>query len=293
MSSGRTLRLGLPRGSLQEATITMFKKAGYNITVNARSYFPAIDDDELEGMLLRAQEIPRYVADGHLDGGLTGKDWIMETGADVVEVADLVYAKQGIRPYKWVLAVPANGNITKVEDLQGKHIATELVEVTKRFLKERGVEAHVEYSWGSTEAKVPELADAIVEGTETGATLRAQKLSILEVLFESTTKLIVNKAAWADEWKRAKVEKLAMLLQGALLAETKVGLKMNVARDGLAGVLEVLPALRKPTVSELSEPGWVAIEVIIDQGAARDLIPQLKEAGAEGIIEYPLNKVVP
>ena len=271
----------------------MFKKAGYNITVNARSYFPAIDDDELEGMLLRAQEIPRYVADGHLDGGLTGKDWIMETGADVVEVADLVYAKQGIRPYKWVLAVPANGDITKVEDLQGKHIATELVEVTKRFLKERGVEAHVEYSWGSTEAKVPELADAIVEGTETGATLRAQKLTILEVLFESTTKLIVNKAAWADEWKRAKVEKLAMLLQGALLAEQKVGLKMNVARDGLEGVLGVLPALRKPTVSELSEPGWVAIEVIIDKGAARDLIPQLKEAGAEGIIEYPLNKVVP
>ena len=271
----------------------MFKKAGYNVAVDERSYFPGIDDDELEGVLLRAQEIPRYVQDGALDAGLTGRDWIMETGADVVEVADLVYAKQGIRPYKWVLAVPANGNITKLQDLQGKRIATELVEVTKKFLGERGVQAQVEYSWGSTEAKVPEFADAIVEGTETGATLRAQKLSILEVLFESTTKLIVNKEAWADEWKRNKVEKLAMLLQGALLAEEKVGLKMNVARDDLPGVLEVLPALRKPTISELSEPGWVAVEVVIDQGAARDLIPQLKQAGAEGIIEYPLNKVIP
>ncbi len=247
----------------------MFKKAGYNITVHSRSYFPTIDDDELEGMLLRAQEIPRYVADGHLDGGLTGKDWIMETDADVVEVADLIYAKQGIRPYRWVLAVPANGTIKSVEDLQGKHIATELVEVTKRYLKERGVEAFVEYSWGSTEAKVPELADAIVEGTETGETLRAQKLEIIEVLFESTTKLIANKDAWADEWKRAKIEKLAMQLQGALLAEEKVGLKLNVAK------------------------GDLDIEIIIDQGAARDLIPQLKQAGAEGIIEYPLNKVVP
>jgi ATP phosphoribosyltransferase len=271
----------------------MFKKAGYNITAPARSYFPAIDDDELEGMLLRAQEIPRYVEDGHFDAGLTGKDWIMESGADVVEVADLVYAKQGIRPYRWVIAVPTNGDITSIEDLQGKHIATELVGVTKRFLQERGIEAHVEYSWGSTEAKVPELADAIVEGTETGATLRAQKLRILEVLFESTTKLIANTESWADEWKRAKVEKLAMLLQGALLAEEKVGLKMNVARDGLDAVLAALPALRKPTISELSEEGWVAIEVIIDQGAARDLIPKLKLAGAEGIIEYPLNKVVP
>ena len=293
MAEGRTLRLALPRGSLHEATITMFRKAGYNIAVHPRSYSPTIDDDELEGMLLRAQEIPRYVEDGHFDAGLTGKDWIMESGADVVEVADLVYAKQGVRPYRWVIAVPANGDINTVEDLQGKHIATELVEVTRRFLKERGVEAHVEYSWGSTEAKVPELADAIVEGTETGATLRAQKLKILEVLFESTTKLIANKEAWADEWKRAKTEKLAMLLQGALLAEEKVGLKMNVARAGLDRVLAVLPALRKPTVSELTEPGWVAIEVIIDQDAARDLIPELKQAGAEGIIEYPLNKVVP
>ncbi len=292
--SEKILRIGLPKGSLQEATIAMFRKAGFPITVDERQYKPDFGDDELWGVLLRAQEMPNYVADGILDCGLTGLDWIRERGVEdkVAEVADLVYAKHGMRPYKWVLAVHESSDIQRPEDLAGKRIATELVEVTKKYLAEHGVEAHVEFSWGATEAKCPSLVDAIVEGTETGNTLAANNLRIVDVLFESCTKFIASEDAWADSWKRGKIEVIAMLLQGALDAELKVGLKMNVPQEDLDAVVSELPALKRPTVSPLANGEWVAVETIVDSALVRELIPRLKAAGAQGIIEYPLNKMI-
>lgn len=287
------LRIGLPKGSLQEATIRMMKKAGFNVNVELRSYFPYIDDPELTGILIRAQEIARYVQDGVLDCGITGKDWITENDADVVEVSDLVYAKQGLRPVRLVFAVHNDSDMQSVKDLQGKRIATELVNVTKKYLASHGVEAHVEYSWGATEAKVPELVDAIAELTETGSSLRANNLRIIETILESTTKLIANKEAWQDDWKRAKIENIAILLEGAIAAEEKVGLKMNVERCNINAVLAILPAMKNPTVSTLTDESWVALETIIDEKIVRELIPPLRRAGAQGIIEYPLNKVIP
>lgn len=298
MGSERVLRIGLPKGSLQEATFEIFRKAGWAVSVDQRGYHPDMGDSELWAVLLRAQEMGVYVADGVLDCGLTGLDWIMEQGCEnrVVMVADLVYAKRGMRPYRWVLAVHETSDIQGWKDLAGKRIATELVNVTRRFLQEHGVEATVEYSWGATEAKCPSLVDAIVEGTETGSTLRANHLRIVDELFKSTTKLIANPEAWQDDWKRGKIENIALLLQGALAAEEKVGLKLNVEVSRLDGVLAVLPALKRPTISPLaSNDGeeWVAVEAIVGKTQVRDLIPKLKAAGAQGIIEYPLNKVVP
>ena len=289
----KKLKIALPKGSLQEATLKLFERAGYKIQVKPRSYVPSIDDPELEGLLIRAQEVPRYVAQGALDVGLTGWDWILESGADLVEVAELVYAKEGFRPVRWVVAVPEDSPVQKVEDLQGKRVATELVRVTERFLRERGVEAQVEFSWGATEVKPPELADAIVELTETGSSLRANRLRIVETVLESTTRFVMNRKAWEDPWKREKAENLAMLLKGALEAEAKVGLKMNVPRGSLEDIVALLPALHTPTISDQTDPDWVAVEVVLDEKVARDLIPRLKRAGAQGIIEYPLNKVVP
>jgi ATP phosphoribosyltransferase len=292
--SERTVKIGLPKGSLQAATLAMFAKAGYKISVDERQYKPHFDDDELEGVLLRAQEMPLYVAHGELDCGLTGWDWILERGVEdeVVEVTDLVYAKQGMRPYKWVLAAHESSDIHGPGDLQGKRVATELVEATRKYLAQHGVEARIEFSWGATEAKCPSLVDAIVEGTETGSTLKANNLRIVDVLFESTTKLIANQAAWADDWKREKIESISLMLNAALAAETKVGLKMNVAPENLEAVLAALPALKNPTMSPLAGNGWVALETIVDTGQVVKLIPALKAAGAQGIIEYPLNKVI-
>jgi len=290
---GNCLRIGLPKGSLQEATFRMMRKAGFNVTADDRSYSPYIDDPELSGILIRAQEIPRYVEGGVLDCGITGKDWIMECDVDVVEVASLVYAKQGLRPVRLVLAVHNDSTFQSVKDLEGKRIATELVNVTRKFLQQHGVTAHVEFSWGATEAKVPELVDAISELTETGASLRANNLRVIETILESTTCFIANKQAWEDEWKRSKIENVCMLLEGALAAEEKVGLKMNVERTNLEGILAILPAMKNPTVSNLSDERWVAVETIIDEKIVRELIPALRRAGAQGIIEYPLNKVIP
>ncbi len=286
------LKLGLPKGSLQEATLELFRRAGYEITVNPRSYFPVIDDDEIECMLIRAQEMARYVEDAILDVGLTGKDWILENGADVVEVADLIYAKQTFGKVRWVLAVPERSSFRSVKDLEGKIIATELVRVTERFLAEKGVRAKVEFSWGATEVKPPVLADAIVEVTETGSSLRANGLRIMETLLESNTKLISNRAAWGDPWKREKVETMVMLLKGAIEAAGKVGLMLNVRREDLERVLAVLPALKRPTVSNLSDPDWVAVNTVIEEKTVREIIPRLKAAKAQGIVEYPLNKIV-
>jgi ATP phosphoribosyltransferase len=286
------LKLGLPKGSLQEATLELFRRAGYEITVNPRSYFPVIDDDEIECMLIRAQEMARYVEDGILDVGLTGKDWILENGADVVEVADLIYAKQTFGKVRWVLAVPERSPFRSVKDLEGKIIATELVKVTERFLAENGVRAKVEFSWGATEVKPPVLADAIVEVTETGSSLRANGLRIMETLLESNTKLISNRAAWGDPWKREKAETMVMLLKGAIEAAGKVGLMLNVRREDLERVLAVLPALKRPTVSNLSDPDWVAVNTVIEEKTVREIIPRLKAAKAQGIVEYPLNKIV-
>jgi ATP phosphoribosyltransferase len=286
------LKLGLPKGSLQEATLALMHKAGFHFSVNERSYFPSIDDEEIEAMLLRAQEIPRYVEDGVFDAGLTGKDWIVENGVDIVEVADLVYAKQSMRPVKWVLAVHEDSPVRKVQDLEGRRIATEVVNITKEYLKRHKVDAVVEFSWGATEVKAPDLVDAIVEVTETGGSLRANHLRIVDIVLESTTKLIANKASWKDSWKREKIESIAMLLQGAIAAEEKVGLKMNLRKENLEKVLRILPALRKPTISQLSEEGWIALETIVDENVVRAIIPKLKRVGAEGIIEYPLNKVI-
>ncbi len=286
------LTLGLPKGSLQESTLKMFKKAGFNISVGSRSYFPSIDDEEIECMLIRAQEIGKYVEQGVLDCGLTGKDWIMETHSDVAEVADLIYAKQGLRPVRWVLAAPEDSDIKSVKDLQGKRIATEVVNLTQDYLKKHGVKAEVEFSWGATEAKVPALVDAIVEITETGSSLRANKLKIVETILESTTKFIANKAAWKDDWKKQKMENILTLLKGALAAEEKVGLKMNIHKEKLNQVLPLLPSLRNPTISGLTDTNWVALEIIIEEKVVRELIPRLRRFGAEGIVEYPLNKII-
>ncbi|MGQ9497415.1 MAG: ATP phosphoribosyltransferase [Desulfotomaculales bacterium] len=287
------LKLGLPKGSLQDATFALFRKAGYHLTVNGRSYYPTIDDPEIEVVLMRAQEIPRYVDQGVLDAGLSGLDWIRENGVDVVEVANLVYAKQSQRPVRLVIAVATDSDIKTVHDLEGKRIATEFVRITGQFLAEHGVNAHIEFSYGATEVKVPNLVDAIADLTETGSSLRANNLRILTTILESTPRLHANRRAWEDPWKREKLQNLATLLLGALRADAKVGLKMNVSQEKLADVLAILPAMKHPTISQLVNSGWVAIEVIIDERQARDLIPALKRAGAQDIIEYPLNKVIP
>ena len=286
------LKLGLPKGSLQEAAIEKMAKAGFNISASGRSYIPYVDDDEMEIRLIRAQEISRYVELGYLDCGITGYDWIQENGSDVHEVGEFIFSKATRQPSRWVLAVPEASKIKSVRDLQGKRIATELVSLTKRYLKKHKVKAEVEFSWGATEVKAHELVDAIVEITETGSSLRANHLRIVETILVTTPRLIANHKTWKDAWKRHKIETLALLLRGALEAEAKVGLKMNIAEKDLKHLLDKLPALRQPTISTLSLRGWVAVETIIDEHVVRELIPQLKAAGAEGIIEYPLNKVV-
>jgi ATP phosphoribosyltransferase len=286
------LKIGLPKGSLEAATFRMFRKAGFNISSGNRSYYPLVDDSDLEVMLMRAQEIPRYVEAGSLDCGITGKDWILENNAGVNEVADLVYAKEGMRPVRWVLAVPENSKIRDIRDLRGKRVATELVEVTKAYFKKKNVKVYIEFSWGATEVKPPELADAIVELTETGSSLKANNLRVIDTVLESTTKFIANRLSYRDSDKKKKIDNIVILLKGALNAEEKVGLKMNVPKSRLKKVLVILPAMRNPTISNLSEKNWVALETIIDESVVRELIPKLKEAGAEGIIEYPLNKVI-
>jgi ATP phosphoribosyltransferase len=292
MNSKQVLRFGLPKGSLQEATIEKMGKAGFNISVSSRSYIPYVDDDQLEMRLIRAQEISRYVEHGFLDCGITGYDWIQENGSKVHEVGELQFNKATRQAARWVLAVPEASPIKSVKDLEGKRIATELVNQTKKYLRQHNVKAEVEFSWGATEMKAHELVDAIVDITETGSSLRANKLRIVDTLLSSTPRLIANHESWKDPWKRQKLETLALLLKGALEAEAKVGLKMNIERKNLTSLLERLPALRNPTVSHLSQEGWVAVETIIDEHVVRELIPALKAAGAEGIIEYPLNKVV-
>jgi ATP phosphoribosyltransferase len=284
--------LGLPKGSLQEATLRLFRKAGYHISVSSRSYYPVFDDIEIQSMLIRAQEMARYVEDGHLDCGLTGFDWIREQNADVVEVAELQYGKEGFRPVRWVVAVPIDSKIKSIKDLQGKRVATELVGFTKRYLKSKGVTSQVDFSWGATEVKPPYLADAIVELTETGASLRANNLRIVETIIESSTRFIANKKVWQDKWKRQKMENIALLVKGALAAEEKVGLKMNVPENSYKKILSLLAAMHSPTISPLSDKGWHAFEVITNERLVRDLIPKLKAAGASGIVEYPLNKVI-
>lgn len=287
------LRLGLPKGSLQEATFQLFKQAGFELTVRSRSYFPTINDPELEVVLMRAQEIPRYVNDGVLDAGLSGLDWIMENEADVVEVADLIYAKNTSNPIRLVIAVANDSDIKTVADLKGKRIATELVRVTEKYLKSNGVDAYVEYSYGATEVKVPHLVDAIADITETGSSIKANNLRIIATVLQSTTKLHANRNAWKDPWKKEKLQNLSVLLQGALRARSKVGLKMNVPGDKLANILEVLPAMKQPTISQLVQSDWVAVETILEEIQVRDLIPALKRGGAQDIIEYPLTKVIP
>jgi ATP phosphoribosyltransferase len=286
------LKLGIPKGSLENATIDLFRRAGFQITTSSRSYFPGIDDPEIECMLIRAQEMARYVEDGILDAGLTGRDWIEENEADIVPVADLIYAKQSFGKVRWVLAVPEASNFRTVHDLEGKIIATELVATTKRYMAKHGVKAKVEFSWGATEVKPPVLADAIVEVTETGSSLRANKLKIIDTVLESNTQLIANQASWADPEKRRKLEDIRMLVQGAINALGKVGLMLNVHRDNLKAVLGVLPALKRPTISHLSDEEWLAVNTILDESTVRDIIPRLKQAGGEGIVEYPLNKIV-
>lgn len=287
------LKLGIPKGSLEANTVDLFKRAGWSITYDSRSYFPDVDDDELACTLVRAQEMSRYVEDGTLDLGLTGQDWIIENESDVVAVQDLIYSKRSAKQAKWVLVVREDSPIRSLEDMQGKRVSTELVNFTRRFFAERHIDVHVEFSWGATEAKVVEgLVDAIVEVTETGSTLRANKLKIVHELMRTNTKLIANRAAWEDPWKRQKIEQIRMLLNGSLEAMGKVGLKMNVPRENLDGLVKVLPSLKAPTISSLHSQDWLAVETIVSSGAVRDLIPLLKEAGAEGIIEYPLNKVI-
>jgi ATP phosphoribosyltransferase len=292
--STNNLKIGFPSGSLQEATFKLFGRAGYRINLPSRSYEPEIDDPELSGLMFRAQEIAHYVERGVLDVGVTGKDWVEEWQADVVEIGELRYSKATSRPLRWVIAVPEDSPIKTLQDLQGKTIASELVGVTRRYLAERGIQAEVDFSWGTTEVKagIPGVADAIVDGTETGSSLRANRLRIVDVMLESTTRFIANKTAWEDPWKRQKAQNLLTLLQGALEADSKVGLKMNVPRAQLAQVMEILPALHAPTISNQTDEDWVAVEIIADERLVRDIIPQLKCAGAEGIIEYPLSKVV-
>ena len=292
-TTNKVVNFGLPKGSLEEATIALFSKAGYRISKGPRSYRPAWDDPELDGRFVRAQEMSRYVENGFFDCGLTGRDWVKENGSDVVEVADLIYSRASNRISKWVLAVPDSSGIHKVKDLEGKTIATELVNVTRNYLAENEVQAEVEFSWGATEVKVPELVDAIVDLTETGNSLKANKLRIVDVILETNTVLIANKHSWENPTKRAKVESIAMLLQAALEADAKVGLKLNVQREALQEVLSSLPALRKPTLSPLSDESWVAVETVIEKKVAREIIPALKRLGAEGIVEYPLNKLIP
>jgi ATP phosphoribosyltransferase len=286
------LKLGIPKGSLENATVDLFRRAGFVITTSSRSYFPAIDDPDIECMLIRAQEMARYVEDGILDAGLTGRDWVQESEADVAAVADLVYAKQSFGKVRWVLAVPEASAFRTVKDLEGKIIATELVQTTKRYLAANGVTAKVEFSWGATEVKPPVLADAIVEVTETGSSLRANNLKVIDTVLESNTQLIVNRASWEDEWKRRKLEDIRMLLEGAINALGMVGLMMNVHSENLQAVLDVLPALKRPTISHLSDAEWLAVNTILDESTVRDIIPRLKQAGGEGIVEYPLNKIV-
>jgi ATP phosphoribosyltransferase len=286
------IKLGIPKGSLENATIELFRKAGFNISTSSRSYFPAIDDPEIECMLIRAQEMARYVEDGILDAGLTGRDWVEENAAEVETIVDLVYAKQSFGKVRWVLAVPETSPFQSVRDLQGKIIATELVGTTKRYLAQNGVTAKVEFSWGATEVKPPVLADAIVEVTETGSSLRANKLRIIETVLESNTQLIANKTALKDEAKRRKLQDIKLLLESAISALGKVGLMMNVQKDNLEAVLDVLPALKKPTISHLSVEDWLAVNTILDESTVRTIIPRLQEAGARGIVEYPLNKIV-
>lgn len=286
------LRLGLPKGSLEQATIEKLGKAGFNITISSRSYIPQVDDDELEIRFIRAQEVSRYVEHGNLDAGITGHDWVVENGSKVHEVGEFIFSKATRQPARWVLAVPENSPVKSVKDLQGKRIATEVVNITRRYLRKNKVKAEVEFSWGATEVKAHEMVDAVVDITETGSSLRANKLRIVDTILVSTPRLIANRDAWRDSWKRRKIETIAMLLKGALEAESKVGLKMNVPEDRLASLLASLPALRNPTVSRLSQSGWVAVETVIDEHVVRELIPKLKSLGAEGIIEYPLNKVV-
>jgi ATP phosphoribosyltransferase len=292
MSSKKILRFGLPKGSLQDATIQKMAKAGWNISVSSRSYLPYVDDTEMEIRLIRAQEISRYVEHGYLDCGITGHDWVIENGSDVHEVGEFLFSKVSRKPARWVLCVPEDSPVKSVKDLQGKRIATEVVNLTKAYLKKHGVKAEVEFSWGATEVKAHELVDAIVEVTETGSSLRANKLRIVDELLSSTPRLIVNRTAWKDKWKRTKIETMAMLLKGALEAETKVGLKLNVHTKNLKAVVDQLHSLRGPTIAPLTKKGWVAVETIIDEHIVRELIPALKAAGAEGVTEYPLNKVV-
>ncbi|MEW6571048.1 MAG: ATP phosphoribosyltransferase [Nitrospirota bacterium] len=289
----KILKLGLPKGSLQESTLKLFRKAGYHITISGRSYYPTFDDPEIEALLIRAQEMAGYVEAGILDCGLTGRDWILEQNASVHEVAELIYAKEGLRPVKWVIAVPTDSKIKTLKDLNGKRIATELVGFTKRYLKSKGIKAEVDFSWGATEVKPPHLADAIVELTETGTSLKANNLRILDIILESSTRFIANKKSWHERWKRQKMENIVMLLKGALAAEEKVGLKMNVPVSSLKRVMSLLSAMHSPTISHLSDKNWCALEVMIDEKTVRDIIPKLKTAGASGIVEYQLNKVIP
>lgn len=288
----KVLKLGIPAGSLQESTAALFKKAGYNITFSSRSYYPSIDDDQIECLLIRAQEMARYVEQGVLDAGITGRDWVVETEADVVEICELVFSKVSRRPVRWVLCVPNDSPIQTVKDLEGKRIATEAVGLTKGYLAKHGVNAKVEFSWGATEVKPPKLCDAIVEVTETGSSLRANDLRILDEVMQSTTRFIANRSALADTWKKGKLDNIALMLQSCLAAEGKVGLMMNVERDHLDTILELLPALQKPTVSSLSDPQWADINTIVEESVVRTIVPQLKAAGAKGIVEYPINKII-
>jgi ATP phosphoribosyltransferase len=286
------LKLGIPAGSLQEATIELFRKSGYNISVQPRSYVPTIDDDEIECLLIRAQEMARYVANGALDAGLTGHDWIVETNSDVMEVAELRFSKVSRRPVRWVLCVPEDSPIQTVQDLQGKHIATEAVGLTTQFLAKHEVTAHVEFSWGATEVKAPKLADAIVEVTETGSSLKANKLRIVAEILQSTTRFIANHESYKDDWKRQKIDDMVLMLRATMAAEGKVGLMMNVQKEKLDEVIAILPALQNPTISSLSDDQWFAVSTIIDESVVRKLIPQLKSSGASGIVEYPITKII-
>jgi ATP phosphoribosyltransferase len=289
---GRKLKLGIPKGSLQEATIDLFRRAGWNVSLGSRSYVPSIDDSEIECLLVRAQEMARYVESGALDAGITGHDWVVETGAEVLELAEFVYAKQRLSRVRWVLAVPEDSAMRSPQDLEGKVIATEVVHITEKYLARHRVKARVEFSWGATEVKVPQLADAIVEVTETGSSLRANRLRVVDTVLESATVFIMNRAAAGDAWKKEKADNLILMLNGAMAAASKVGLLLNVQRENLAAVLAVLPALKNPTISNLSDPDWVAVNTIIEESVVRQILPKLKAAKAQGIVEYPLNKIV-
>ena len=290
--SSNTLKLGIPKGSLEDATVTLFAKAGYNIKIKSRSYFPSIDDDEIECMLIRAQEIARYVESGVIDAGLTGKDWVQENRADVVEIADLVYSKTSSRPVRWVLAVPNESPIQSIKDLQGKRIATEAVNMTVDYLKKHGVTADVEFSWGATEVKPPKLVDAIVEITETGSSLKANNLRIVETLMESNTKFVMNKEAYNDSWKKQKVDRLVLMLKSAMAANGQVCLMMNVPKNKLEEVIKILPEGKKPTIAELTDPKWVDLTVVLEERLVREIAPDLKTIGVEDIVEYSINKII-